>query len=52
MLDGRYFMLILSPLFRLPVGMQNIVILNDWNSIKDSLKKDSFLGKARLFLLR
>ncbi|XP_017483681.1 PREDICTED: cytochrome P450 2C7-like [Rhagoletis zephyria] len=31
-------------IYTLPVGMQNIVILNDWNSIKDSLKKDSFLG--------
>lgn len=33
-------------IYTLPVGMQNIVILNDWNSIKDSLKKDSFLGRA------
>ena len=31
-------------IFRLPLGEQNIVILNDWESIRDALRKDAFLG--------
>jgi len=31
----------------LPLGEQNIVVLNDWDSVKDSLRKDSFLGMRK-----
>ncbi|KAI2806036.1 hypothetical protein BLOT_005047 [Blomia tropicalis] len=36
-------------IYTLPLGKQNIVVLNDWDSIKDSLRKDSFLGKNNSF---
>lgn len=36
-----------GPIFTLPLGAQNVVVLNDWASVRDALRKDAFLGRPR-----
>ncbi|KAH9422258.1 hypothetical protein DERP_002555 [Dermatophagoides pteronyssinus] len=37
-------------IYTLPLGEQKIVILNDWDSVRNALRKDSFLGRPDVSL--